>query len=53
MLLVCTIIGIIAGVFVGSFLVEDKGLFGQLAMTAFGLAGIVFSTIAFSLMGLV
>ena len=53
MLLVSTIIGIIAGVFVGSFLVEDEGPSGQLAMIAFGLAGLIFSIIAFSLMGLV
>ena len=52
MLLTAVIIGAITGTFIGGFLVKDEGAIGELSMIAFGLNGLIFGIIAFSLLGL-
>ena len=52
MLLAAVIIGTVAGTFIGGYLVEDEGPQGELAMIAFGLIGLIFGIVAFSLLGL-
>ena len=52
MILIAVIIGAITGTFIGGFLVKGEGAIKELSMIAFGLTGLVFSVIAFSLLGL-
>ena len=52
MLLTAVIIGTIAGSLIGGRFVEDEGAQGELAMIAFGLIGLIFGIVAFSLLGL-
>jgi uncharacterized membrane protein YeaQ/YmgE (transglycosylase-associated protein family) len=52
MLLAAVIIGTIAGSLIGGYFVEDEGPQGELAMIAFGLIGLIFGIVAFSLLGL-
>jgi len=52
MLLIAVIIGAVAGTFIGGYFVEDEGAQGELSMIAFGLTGLIFGIITFSLLGL-
>ena len=52
MLLIAVIIGAFAGTLIGNFFVEDEGAYGELSMIAFGLIGLIFGIVAFSLLGL-